>query len=66
MQSSFSALEFAAKKKVTRRERLLGEIEAVTPWSALVSQLESSYPKGGGRGCPPIGLERMLRMYVVQ
>jgi IS5 family transposase len=66
MQSSFSALEFAAKKKVTRRERLLGEIEAVTPWPALVAQLQPFYPQGGGRGRPPIGLERMLRMYVVQ
>lgn len=66
MQASFSALEFAAKKKVTRRERLLGEIEAVTPWPALVVQLEPFYPKGGGRGRPPIGLERMLRLYVVQ
>jgi transposase, IS5 family len=24
------------------------------------------YPKGGGRGRPPVGLERMLRLYVVQ
>jgi len=66
MQSSFSALEFAAKKKVKRRERFLGEIEAATPWSALVVQLEPFYPKGGGRGRPAVGLERMLRMYVVQ
>ncbi len=66
MQSSFSALEFAAKKKVTRRERFLSEIDAITPWSALVQRLESFYPSGKGRGRPPIGLERMLRMYVVQ
>ncbi|HRK57827.1 MAG TPA: IS5 family transposase [Burkholderiaceae bacterium] len=66
MRSSFSALEFAAKKKVTRRERFLSEIDAITPWSALVRQLESFYPSGKGRGRPPIGLERMLRMYVVQ
>ena len=32
MQASFSDLEYAAKKKVTRRDRLLGEIEAITPW----------------------------------
>ena len=66
MQSSFSDLEYAAKKKLTRRDRFLGEIEAVTPWSATVAELEPFYPKGEGRGRPPIGLERMLRMYVAQ
>lgn len=65
MQASFSELEYAAKKKVTRRDRFLGEMDAVTPWSALV-QIEPFYPKGTGRGRPPIGVERMLRMYVVQ
>jgi IS5 family transposase len=66
MQSSFSELEYAAKKKLTHRDRLPAEIEAVTPWSALVAELEPFYPKGAGRGSPPIGLERMLRMYVAQ
>lgn len=66
MQSSFSHLEYSAKKKLTRRDRFLGEIEAVTPWSAMVAELEPFYPKGEGRGRPPIGLERMLRMYVAQ
>jgi IS5 family transposase len=66
MQASFSDLEYAAKKKVTRRDRFLGEIEAVTPWSALVAEIEPYYPKGEGRGRPPIGMERMLRMYIAQ
>ena len=66
MQASFSALEYAAKKKVTRRDRFLGEIEALTPWSALIAEIEPFYPKGEGRGRPPIGLERMLRMYIAQ
>ena len=66
MQRSFSELEYAAKKKVTRRDRFLGEIDAVTPWPALVAEVEPFYPKGAGRGRPPIGVERMLRMYVVQ
>ncbi len=66
MQRSFSELEYAAKKKVTRRDRFLAEIDAVTPWAALVSALISHYPKSDKRGRPPIGLERMLRMYVVQ
>jgi len=66
MQRSFSELEYAAKKKVTRRDRFLGEINAVTPWSVLTAEVEPFYPKGEGRGRPPIGLERMLRMYIAQ
>jgi hypothetical protein len=30
----FSELEYAAKKTQTRRDRFLGNIEAVTPWPA--------------------------------
>ena len=66
MQSSFADLEYAAKRKVTRRDRFLAEIEIITPWSALLAALEAFYPKDGGRGRPPIGLERMLRMYIAQ
>lgn len=64
-QKSFSELEYAAKKKRTRRDRFLADIEAVTPWRELVAVIERFYPKGE-RGRPPIGVERMLRMYVVQ
>jgi IS5 family transposase len=66
MQASFSELEYATKKKVTRRDRFLGEINAVTPWSALVAEIQPFYPKGEGRGRPPVGVERMLRMYIAQ
>lgn len=66
MQKSFSDLEFAAKKKLTRRERFLGEIDALVPWTELMAVIEAFYPKCGKRGRPPVGLERMLRLYVVQ
>lgn len=66
MQTTFSELEYAAKKKRTRRDRFLADIEAVTPWANLVAVIEPFYPKGEGRGRPTIGLERMLRMYVAQ
>jgi IS5 family transposase len=66
MQKSFSDLEYAAKKKLTRRDRFLAEIEAVTPWAALVAVIAPHYPKGDGRGRRPIGVERMLRMYIAQ
>jgi hypothetical protein len=39
---------------------------AITPWAALVAALLPYYPKGDGRGRPPVGLEPMLRMYIAQ
>ena len=39
-QMGFSTMEFAAKKKQTRRERFLGQIEAATLWALLVEQNE--------------------------
>lgn len=66
MQASFSEQEYAAKKKQTRRDRFLSEIEAVTPWASLTAVIASHYPSSGGPGRPPIGLERMLRMYIAQ
>jgi len=64
-QISFSEAEFAGKKRVTRRERFLAEMERVIPWQEVLAVIESHYPKGK-RGRPPIGLERMLRVYLVQ
>ena len=66
MQRSFSDLEYAAKKKLTRRDRFLAEIDSATPWGKLHKLIEPHYPKTGGPGRPPIGLARMLRMYVAQ
>lgn len=65
-QVSFSDAEFAAKKKVTRRERFLSDLDRLVPWHLLATVIEPHYPKSGERGRPPIGLERMLRMYVAQ
>jgi IS5 family transposase len=65
-QATFSDAEFANKKKQTRRDRFLSEIEAATPWPELLAALLPYYPKGEGRGRPPVGLERMLRMYIAQ
>lgn len=66
MQTSFSELEYAARKKQTRRDRFLSEIEEITPWAALVNAIAPHYPNSGRRGRPPMGLERMLRMYIAQ
>ena len=38
-QGSFAAAEYGAKKKQTRRDRFLAEMEAVVPWPRLVARL---------------------------
>ncbi len=38
----------------------------MTPWAVLVNTIAPHYPGSGGCGRPPIGLERMLHMYVAQ
>src|SRR5450830_864849 len=65
-QISFSLAEYDQKKRHTRREIFLGKMDQVVPWSRLMEVIEPYYPKSGKRGRPPIGLERMLRMYFVQ
>ena len=58
MQSSFSELKYAAKKRMTWRDRFLAEIEAVTPWLSLTNVIAPHYPSSDGPGRPPVGLER--------
>ena len=65
LQGSFSQAEYAGKKKQTRRDKFLAEMEQVVPWPRLVERLRPLYPKGE-RGRPPIGLERMLRIHFLQ
>ena len=64
-QGSFSQAEYGAKKKQTRRDKFLAEMEQVVPWARLIERLQPLYPKGE-RGRPSIGLERMLRIYFLQ
>jgi IS5 family transposase len=40
-------------------------MERLVPWARLVTVIEPYYPKGE-RGRPPIGIERMLRIYFLQ
>jgi transposase, IS5 family len=65
-QRSFASAEFALKKKRTRREVFLAEMERVVPWSRLEAVIEPLYPKSGRVGRQPIGVSRMLRMYCLQ
>ena len=56
---------FEQHRRATRRDVFLSTMEQLVPWSALCAVIEPHYPKAG-RGRPPVGLERMLRMYFVQ
>jgi len=64
-QRTFAGLAWSQKKKVTRRERFLAEMDAVVPWARLVALIEPHYPKAG-RGRQPLGIEKMLRVYFLQ
>src|SRR3954471_21577128 len=64
-QGSFSQVEYAGKKKQTRRDKFLAEMEQVVPWTRLVERLRPLYSKGE-RGRPPVALERMLRIHFLQ
>ena len=65
-QRTFASVAWTQKGKVTRREQFLAEMDAVIPWARLVAVIEPHYPKVVGRGRPPLGLEKMLRIYFLQ
>jgi IS5 family transposase len=65
-QMSLARGGFERFGKTTKRAAFLGEMDAVLPWSDLCSLIEPHYPKSGGRGRPPVGLERMLRIHFLQ
>jgi IS5 family transposase len=56
---------FEQHRRQRRRDVFLATVEEIVPWSQLCAVIEPHYPKAG-RGRPPVGLERMLRMYFVQ
>jgi IS5 family transposase len=64
-QISFSDAEHAGKRKKTRREVFLAEMELVVPWKALLKVIEPHYPVAG-RGRRPYPLEAMLRVHLMQ
>lgn len=65
-RTTFASLAFKSKKKQTRRERFLAEMEKVVPWAALLAVIEPHYPTTGLRGRPPMSLTTMLRIYFMQ
>jgi hypothetical protein len=47
-------------------KQFLREMNAVLPWARLLELIGPVYAMGEGAGCSPVGLERMLRIYVLQ
>ena len=64
-QMSFGDAEYAGKRKKTRREVFLAEMERVVPWKSLLSLIEPFYPVAG-RGRHPYPLETILRVHLMQ
>jgi len=66
-QPAIPGLRDAMKKKVTRREQFLAEMDAVVPWTRLLALIAPHYPKVGPKGGrPPMPIETMLRVYFLQ
>jgi IS5 family transposase len=57
--------QFERYRRPTKRDAFLATMQQIVPWAELCSVIEPHYPKAGN-GRPPVGLERMLRMYFVQ
>jgi hypothetical protein len=64
-QLTLTGTGFEKYTKRTRRAQFLAEMERVVPWRELCARIEPVYPKAGN-GRPPVGVERMLRMYFLQ
>jgi len=64
-QLSLTTGSFERPHAPTRRELFLQQMESVVPWQELTAVIAPYYPTAGN-GRPPIGLERMLRIYFLQ
>ncbi len=64
-QLTLATAGFDRYAKTTRRAAFLAEMERVVPWSALCALIAPFYAKPGN-GRPPVGVERMLRIYFLQ
>ena len=64
-QMSFGDAEYAGKRKRTRREVFLAEMEQVVPWNSLLKLIDPFYPLAGN-GRRPYPLASMLRVHLMQ
>jgi IS5 family transposase len=63
-QSTLAISGFEIHHKPTRKAEFLKRMDRLIPWAEFCNVIEPFYPKAGN-GRPPIGLERMLRMYFI-
>jgi IS5 family transposase len=64
-QMTFADAEYAGKRKQTRKERFLIEMDEVVPWKRLLNLIEPHYPRGEG-GRPAYPLTAVLRIHLMQ
>ncbi len=64
-QLSFSDIEFKTKKKTTRREKFLSQMDQLIPWKSLEKTIGRYYSKSL-RGRKPYPLSAMLRIHCMQ
>ena len=64
-QMTFADAEYAGKRKQTRKELFLIEMDRVVPWNGLIALIDPYYPKGEG-GRPAYPLMAMLRVHLMQ
>jgi hypothetical protein len=62
---SFASLAYENKKKKTRREKFLQEMNHVIPWEEML-QIIKKYNPRAGNGRQPMPLERVLKIYFMQ
>jgi IS5 family transposase len=62
---SLSDIEYGRRKRTTKRDEFLRIMDQSIPWDEWISYILQHYPKGK-RGSPPMGIEKMLRMYLLQ
>lgn len=65
MQTTLTDIEYANRRKKTRREIFLETMNRIIPWERLCALIEPYYFHNT-TGRPAIGIEKMLRMYLLQ
>jgi IS5 family transposase len=64
-QMSFADAEYAGKRKQTRKELFLIDMDQVVPWNGLIKLIVPFHPKGEG-GSSGLSLDAMLRVHLMQ
>lgn len=64
-QISFAEVEYGQRRRTTKREVFLNEMDRHIPWEYWVKEVAPHYPSGN-RGRKPIEIETMLRMLLLQ